>query len=171
MKINQLTNIKHINVKTAFIDSNSNLIAFKNNKMFLDKPNFISINEQKNIISALKKQNSTKKWICTGILENQVSFLRNGVERHFDFDEVELSYDDLLSLERNECTQLSTFEHKALKPIILKPAPLFLSDLNEIFIIMREVTSTQIKTRKNRMGKKLNTNFSKNSTRKHMKHV
>lgn len=174
MKINTIANVNKIIIKTAYIDSKNNLLRMKKASMNLLKPNLLSIEEQKHIIEVLKKQELPKKYICSGILENQVAFMSHGETREFDFDDIDLTYEDLVSLEQENCTHLNTFEHKTLKLIQFKPTPLFLSDLNEIFIVLREVSKTQIKTRKNRMLSKRkssssNTNVSKSITRKHLK--
>lgn len=169
MKVNTVHNITKIIVKSILIDSKNNIISITNSHVSLKRPNILSVEEQKSIIAIIKKDKHPIKCICSGILENQVSFITEGESRQFDFDEIELTYEDLISLENDDCTRLSTFEHKRLRPITFKPAPLLLSDINEIVVVLREVTNTQIKTRKNRMMKKGNktNNLSKGGTRKH----
>lgn len=151
MKLNKLMNVNKVIIKTAFIDSKDNLVSLTKNIVHLKQENILSIEEQKQIITLIKKNKLPRKCICYAILENQIAFMTNGKPRHFDFNEIELTYDDLNSLETDNCTQLTIFEHNSLKPILFKPTPLGLSDLNEIFIVLREVTKTQIKTRKNLM--------------------
>lgn len=169
MKVNALQNITKIIVKTILVDTKNNIVGITKNRVSLKKANVLSVEEQKSIVSIVKKDKHPKKCICSGILENQVAFLTDGETRQFDFDEIELTYEDLNSLENDNCTHLCTFEHRRLKPINFKPTPLLLSDLNEIVVVLREVTTTQIKTRKNRMMKKgasPNT-LTRGATRKH----
>jgi hypothetical protein len=170
MKLNKLINVNKVMIKTAFIDSKNNLVGLTKNMVHLNQENILSIEEQKHIITVLKKNKLPKKCVCSAILENQVAFMTDGFPRHFDFDEIELTYDDLVSLENDNCAHLNTFEHSTLKPIIFKSTPLGLSDLNEIFIVLREVTKIQIKTRKHRILNKDNSNtkLSKSGTRKQL---
>lgn len=163
--------VEQLLVKTAFIDSNKNIISLKKHKINLKNKNVLSVEEQKVLIERVKLNELPKKCICSGILENKIAFMTDGDRREFNFDEVELSYDDLICLENNDCTHLSTFEHKRLKPILFKQTPLLLSDLNEIFVVLREVSNSQIKTRKKHIKHKLNTKMSKGITRKHYKHI
>lgn len=149
--INKIMNVKSVIVKTAFIDTENNLKSIKKRRFHLKTDNIMTIAEQKLLIQKLKEEELPKKYMCAGILENQIAFATYGEMRHFDFDELELSIDDLDSLEEYDCTHLNTFEHKHIKLLRFKPTPLMLSDLNEIFIILREVTNSQIKTRKQRL--------------------
>jgi hypothetical protein len=150
--INKVVDVNKIIVKSIYVDSNNNLVSIRKYYVKLENNNILSTNEQKDIIQRLKKNELPNKCVCSGILESQVDFVSNGGIRKFDFDEIELTNDDLNSLENDEqCTKLNTYEHKQLKNIYFKPTPLMLIDLNEIIIILREVTNTQIKTRKNRM--------------------
>lgn len=152
--INKVVDVNKIIVKSIYIDAANNLVSIRKHYINLNNSNVLSINEQKEIIQSLKKNEMPKKCICSGILESQVDFISHGGLRKFNFDEIELSMDDLVSLENEEeCTRLNTYEHKQLKNIYFKPTPLMLIDLNEIVVLLREVTNTQIKTRKNRMTK------------------
>jgi hypothetical protein len=162
--INKITNINYVIVKVGIIDTKNNLLKITQQRIKLNKHNILSLEEQLSLIKNIKKRELPKKYICSCILENNISFLNDNI-KNFEFDDIELDIHDIESIENNDITHINTYEHKQLKPIIFKPMPLMLSDLNEVFIMMREISKTQLKTKK----RKILLNKVSNTTRKYNK--
>lgn len=155
--MNKYLDVSSIVVRTAFIDSKNRLTNFKKQRFNLSTVNVLSVNEQKTLIQAVKKTALPKKYMCTGILESQVVFMNKAQHDEFDFYKVELNDDELAALEDEKSTRLNTFEHNNINNIRFRPTPLLISDLNEIVIVLREVSKAQIKTRRKRLSDKKST--------------
>lgn len=167
-KMNTIKEIDSIIVKVIYINSKNELSKIGKHIIKLAKKGILSTHEQASLLKQLKERSLPKKYICSCVLENQIS---SSCFDDFDFDKVELSLNELERFERNdkEASFVSSYEHQQLKSIVFKPSPLLLSDLNEIVVILREVSSHQIKTRKKRMvGKNvISKTKNHNITRRH----
>lgn len=160
-KINSIKEIEHIIVKVAYINVKNELTKLGKHTIKLCKKGVLSIQEQASLLKKIKDKCLPKKYICFCVLENKISTEFLNV---FDFDTIDMSLDELELFERNDkgASLISSFEHKQLKPIYFSAGPLLLSDLNEIVVVLREVSNNQIRTRKKSLLSKVH-----NSTRRH----
>jgi len=156
----KLYNVSSLKVKVCFI-RNDTVVKVEQYRMSLKQLNVLSVEEQLEFIRRLKSKES-KKYVCFGILENQVAeslplYLETG------FDSIDLTISDCESLENDIPSYITTHEHKHIQPIFFTKTPLLLNDLGEIVILLREISKKQIKTRKAKLKR-----LFKSQTRKYI---